>query len=270
MTNQEMELAAEQLGREAGVIDGLHGYFRLHHRRLYAVAELFGLWSRPQLGDVLEIGPFYGYTPFLLRDRTTSYTVLEGDDPAVYPLKPVYERHHIALELIDLFDTFGPIRGAPHALAFPDARFDTILCWETMEHFNFNPVKFVRELYRIMKPGGTAYITVPNRASFQNLATLLTGRGEKHLIEGYFTHEDYDANGKKCFYGFHWREYTLPEITTLFQGVGFEIAQSGTLYVNQSAPVGFARSAVRAGLRLLGPLAPRFGATSYLSASKPG
>jgi SAM-dependent methyltransferase len=45
-----------------------------------------------------------------------------------------------------------------------------------MEHFNFNPVKFVREFRRVLKPGGKAYINVPNNASFQNLVSLIFGR----------------------------------------------------------------------------------------------
>ena len=159
-----MEAAASKLLRDGGIAPDFQRYFLTHRERLHASAEIFGLWSQPALGDVLEIGPFYGLLPFFLRQRASSYTVLEGDDPAVYPLQPLYTQHGIALELVDLFDDFGPVRGAPNTMRMPDERFDTILCWETMEHFNFNPVKFVRDLHRLLKPGGVACITVPNRA----------------------------------------------------------------------------------------------------------
>ena len=57
-----------------------------------------------------------------------------------------------------------------------------------MEHFNFNPrSRFVRELHRVLKPGGPRCASrVPNKASFQNVAGLLSGRGEKALIESYY------------------------------------------------------------------------------------
>ena len=65
-------------------------------------------------------------------------------------------------------------------VAVADAADHTILCWETMEHFNFNPVKFVRELHRVLKPGARgASMTVPNNAFWQHIFTLLSGRGEK-------------------------------------------------------------------------------------------
>src|SRR6185295_10763942 len=111
------------------------------------------------LGNVLEVGPFFGYLPFLLRPASSAYTVLEGDDPVVRPLERLYQERAITLSYVDFCELFGPDRSAAHRLSFPDASFDTILCWETMEHFNFNPVKFIRELHRVLKPGGRVCIT---------------------------------------------------------------------------------------------------------------
>src|SRR5207248_429187 len=127
------------LSIEANVLDSLHGYFVQQSPRLYQACRLFGLFEL-NLGDVLEIGPFYGYMPFVLQRNASSYTVLEGDDPAAYPLKALYEKRKIALHFIDLFELFGPTHSATYSLGFAPASFDTILCWETMEHFNFNPV----------------------------------------------------------------------------------------------------------------------------------
>lgn len=204
-----------ELGRAAGVLDTHHGYFNVHCERLYHTCAHFGLFER-QLGDVLEIGPYYSYTPFLLRPNAGGYVVLEGDDPTSAPLRPLYEQHRVEVRFLDLFELFGPTREAPHALPFPDGSFNTLLCWETMEHFNFNPVKFARELHRVLRPGGRAFITVPNRASFQNLLGLVSGRGERAHFEGYFKFENYQSGGKKVFYGFHWHEYTTPELHRLF------------------------------------------------------
>ena len=128
--------------------------------RLHRTCELFGLFSN-HLGNVLEIGPFFGYTPFLLRKQSSAYTVLEGNDPVVRPLESIYRQQDITLNYVDFFELFGPTRSAPHQLPLADATYDTILCWETMEHFNFNPVKFVRELHRVLKPGGV-FVIVPN------------------------------------------------------------------------------------------------------------
>lgn len=269
MKKAELIAKAHELSSEADVLDGLHGYFTTAFPRLYRSCELFDLFECP-LGNVLEIGPFYSYLPFFLRPQASSYTVLEGNDPAVHPLKPVYQHHDIDLRFLDFFDLFGPVDGAPHALPLPENQYDTVLCWETMEHFNFNPVKFVRELHRVLKPGGKVYITVPNKASLPAFIALLSGRGEKNLIDSYYMFENYESNGRKCFYGFHWREYSHFEITHLFSSAGFKINASGTFMCFRShAKVSFFRRMARAGYYLLGQLLPRYGTYAYLVGEKP-
>jgi SAM-dependent methyltransferase len=267
MTLQEFTAAGESVGARAGVLENLQGYFRCHAPRLHHACERFGLFSE-RLGNVLEIGPFFGYTPFILRPHSSSYTVLESDDPAVCPLEPLYREQAIALHQVDFVEIFGPIRSATHKLALPDAHFDTILCWETMEHFNFNPVAFVRELHRVLKPGGRVCITVPNKASFQNIAGLLYGREEKALIESYYIFENSIVGGKKAFYGFHWREYTAPELSRLFSNAGFQLQSCGTFTVFQNrGRIGAGRRAVRALVKIGGAIFPRYATHIYLVAT---
>jgi SAM-dependent methyltransferase len=268
MTLQQFMANGEDLSKKAGVLDGLHGDFRSHVTRLHRTCELFGLFSA-RLGDALEIGPFFGYTPFLLRQRSSSYTVLEGNDPAVRPLEPLYKQHEIAFNYVDFFEWFGPTRSAPHKLPQADSSYDTILCWETMEHFNFNPAKFVRELHRVLKPGGRVCITVPNKASFQRIVGLLSGRGEKTEVETYFQFENYMSDGKKAFYGFHWREYTSSELSQLFAGAGFKIQTVGSFIAfRDHEHVGLGRQLARSLARTATACLPRYGTNVYLIATK--
>ncbi len=265
MTLQQFKAKGEELG--GNVLNGAHGYFQGHANRLYKTVKRFGLFSST-LGDVLEIGPFYSYVPFILRSASSSYTVLEGDDSIVYPLEPLYKDYSIDLIYADFFEVFGPTRSASHRLSLPDDRFDTILCWETMEHFNFNPVKFVRELYRILKPGGKVCITVPNKASIYALIKLFSGKN-KEAIDSFFQFENYESNGKKAFFGFHWREYTPEELKQLFHQIGFKIQASGgvnefSTQSKTSLPRHLARTLYKAGTILL----PSHRSHVYLIASK--
>ncbi len=268
MSQEQFSEAGLEFSREANVLDGLHRYFVAHTSRIYKCCRLFQLLDG-KLGDVLEIGPFYSYTPFMLHERAASYTVLEGDDPACYALKPLYQKRGITLQFVDLFEMFGPTHSASHVLPFRDGSFDTILCWGTMEHFNFNPVKFVRELRRVLKPGGKAYINVPNRASFQNLATLLFGRFEREPIDGFFEFEDYSCNGKKAFYGFHWREYSGSELSYLFDRAGFNV-RSCRMLVNfqEHAKPSLGRKLLRTATRLTAAVLPRYANDVCLVAEK--
>ena len=88
-----------------------------------------------------------------------------------------------------------------------------------MEHFNFNPVVFVRDLHSILRPGGRAFITVPNQAKLGNRIQLALGKPVRTLLADYFRFADYNCGE---FLGFHWREYLLSELVALFTGCGFK------------------------------------------------
>lgn len=47
-----------------------------------------------------------------------------------------------------------------HALPVPDAAYEAVLCTQVLEHVP-NPDAVIRELHRILRPGGRLYLTVP-------------------------------------------------------------------------------------------------------------
>ncbi|RYZ64736.1 MAG: class I SAM-dependent methyltransferase [Proteobacteria bacterium] len=269
MDQEQFLAAADQVAREIGVFDGIHGYFRTHVERLYRCCLHFGLFEGSH-GDVLEIGPFYSYTPIVLRERARSYHVIEADDPAVYPIVEAYRAKGVACEYLDLFDVFGGVIGASRRLPFADASFDTVLCWEVMEHFNFNPVPFVRELYRVLKPGGVGYLSVPNRASLAALTNILFGVGQDTQIDQYFQFADYRSGEKVVFYGFHWREYTLREFSRLFSKQGFEILNPGHLLTFFSRnDMTLSRQLTRKLAYSVFPIIPNIGNLNVITVRKP-
>lgn len=52
-----------------------------------------------------------------------------------------------------------------HALPFPDASFDAVLCTEVIEHIQ-DPTEIIREMHRVLKPGGRLLATIPWSARF--------------------------------------------------------------------------------------------------------
>ncbi|MEM2045964.1 MAG: class I SAM-dependent methyltransferase [Thermoproteota archaeon] len=57
---------------------------------------------------------------------------------------------------------------------FSNNSFDVALCFEVLEHL-FQPDIVLREIYRVLKPGGVALITVPNVAFLPNRFLFLLG-----------------------------------------------------------------------------------------------
>ncbi|MBW2288733.1 MAG: methyltransferase domain-containing protein [Deltaproteobacteria bacterium] len=60
-------------------------------------------------------------------------------------------------------------------LPFPDAHFDGVVHLAVLEHV-FDPYAVIREVHRVLKPGGEFVIAVPNVASLTNRLRILFGR----------------------------------------------------------------------------------------------
>jgi ubiquinone/menaquinone biosynthesis C-methylase UbiE len=57
----------------------------------------------------------------------------------------------------------------PEALrSLPDQEFDCVTLWHVLEHF-YEPFEYFREIKRLLKPGGSVYVALPNSASFDAL-----------------------------------------------------------------------------------------------------
>lgn len=268
MTREEFNAKADAIG--AGIAGNQHhGYFQYHRTRLYETCAQFHLLER-DLGNVLDLGPFYSYTPLMLRERAGAYCVVEGDETACEVLKPAYAANRVEAQWLDLFSLFGPERGATFRLPYEADYFQTVLCFETLEHFNFNPVPFVRELWRVTKPGGRLHFTVPNRASGEAIFALFTGRNQVQSIDAYFKMADAEVNGRRVFYGFHWREYTLRELSRLFSQAGFTIVEQGwQMNFQDEAGLSLLRRMARGVLKAMCWVRPSFGKNCYVVAEKP-
>lgn len=98
---------------------------------------------------------------------------------------------------------------------------------------------------------------------------MLTGRQERAGIDHYYEFENYESNGKKAFYGFHWREYTAPELEHLFSKAGFTVESCKSLTSFQDFKnVGLIRRLARKLSQIGTVLLPRHGTSISLVATK--
>ncbi len=107
-------------------------------------------------------------------------------------------------------------------LPYPDGYFDGITCCQVLEHFSHSHLPAVREMHRVLKPGGLLEIDVPNVACWRNRWRLLRG---KNITWDYRTHylhaEPVLAHGRSFYPVRHNREFTCDELRMLLSEAGF-------------------------------------------------
>lgn len=135
-------------------------------------------------GKVLEIGCGEGYGINMLAKQSDHLTVIDKSDITTKPIALNYPE----VEVINT--TIPPIK-------LDDNTFDTIVSFQVIEHIKDEEL-FVKEIYRILKPGGKAYISTPN-----SVKTIV--RNPWHYRE--YTYQELDALLSKVF-----KQYTIQGI----------------------------------------------------------
>jgi ubiquinone/menaquinone biosynthesis C-methylase UbiE len=102
--------------------------------------------------------------------------------------------------------------------------FDTIITFETIEHIQ-NLESAVKEMYRVLKPGGTLILTCPNRLfPFENHGVVFRGKeihGRIPLITYFpYLHEKYSLA----------RVFSQKSLNTIFVKAGFSLIMFDYLF----------------------------------------
>jgi 2-polyprenyl-3-methyl-5-hydroxy-6-metoxy-1,4-benzoquinol methylase len=87
-----------------------------------------------------------------------------------------------------------------------DDTFDVVVAPEVIEHLE-NPRFMIREIFRVLRPGGTAIVTTPNNESWRSLIAL--------LVRGHFT--EFGESG----YPAHITALLRKDFTRIFQEASF-------------------------------------------------
>lgn len=150
------------------------------HQRLLQAYYL----AKPYIkGKLLELGCGEGRGIDVIAPLAEQYTAIDKIDPVIQKLKLKYPSYRFES------DHFPPF-------PFPDNSFDSIVTFQVIEHIQDDEL-FVKEIHRILRPGGTALITTPN------IRMTLT-RNPWHI-----------------------REYTADELTTLCRKYFEQVTMKG-------------------------------------------
>lgn len=114
------------------------------HRYLFAAAACRGL-------DVLDVASGEGYGSAVLAQQARSVVGVELDEGAVRWAQSRYGSERLRF-----------VQGDCRELPLPDKSVDVAVSFETLEHFREHE-EFVREVRRVLRPGGIFMISTPDR-----------------------------------------------------------------------------------------------------------
>lgn len=124
---------------------------------LTAKYDILGLES----GDkILDLGCGFGRHAFEAARRGANVVALDAGRDEVEGVAATFQAMVEAGELDAKTVRAAAVQGDALALPFADGTFDRVLCSEVLEHIP-NDIGAMRELARVLRPGGTMAITVP-------------------------------------------------------------------------------------------------------------
>ena len=204
-------LAAYELGTlPAGKDDGgLASYFRTHWQRY--LSTLAHVEDAPP-GRVLDVGVF---PPFIFQALLAARFpgirmdgVWEGPQPFAQTVRGLGEAPGFTIEL-------GPANVETDPLPVDAGAYDLVLGMEIFEHFAIDPLHFLAEAWRALRPGGRIVVTPPNVVSHRGVEKALQARAPYSF--GIFV----PTGG---VYGRHNREWAPSELARIGEAAGFETA----------------------------------------------
>jgi Methylase involved in ubiquinone/menaquinone biosynthesis len=149
---------------------------------------------------LLDVGCGDGVIALFLRRRVSK---IYGIDKSERVMK-IAKKRGMFVQKIDL---------DKEKLPFSNLYFDFVTCLDVVEHVR-DPHGLIREIYRVLKKGGTLIITAPNIRFSDHLVRL--------ILNGHFpiTSED-----KSAYDGGHIHYFTFSDLRDILQSEGFRVVK---------------------------------------------
>lgn len=165
-------------------------YSQIRHRFICAFLEQHNYLLRHRT-KLLHFAPEEGLYDFFTSRRNIDYTTCDLN-PSKYP----------SAVKVDITD-----------IGFDDATYDAIICNHVIEHIK-DDITAIEELYRVLKPGGWALISVPiyGEKTYEDPSLDYEGRQKWYGIGEHMRLNGLDLESKLARAGFYVKVYSFDDI----------------------------------------------------------
>lgn len=127
---------------------------------------------------VLDIGSGDGFWTIRFAAHCAQVTGLEPDERALEYARTLYHRTNVEY-----------VQGNAESLPYPPGTFDKVVSVSCLEHFA-DPFQGLREMARVLKPGGRVAISVDSLLPENSPASFREWHKHRHFVTHYFTREE--------------------------------------------------------------------------------
>lgn len=178
-------------------INYLHAHFSRYIEALSLIYQI-----APKNKKILEIGSMPGHFTILLKKLDFD---IEGVDISPERLEKLWDTNNIKVSKADIEIDPLPIESET---------FDVVVFTEILEHLRINPLRALREIYRILGKNGTILLSTPNITPLDRVKFLLGKNFQDDPVEEFKKLEWLGHMG-------HIRLYSLDETRKFLEAVGF-------------------------------------------------
>lgn len=202
--------------------------------------------------DILDVGGYPGtliksLRLFLREKGRIDGTGLAAPDEFIEELA-TYQAHYYRCNLDPLIGSYKPEEPLPFKVEREDSSYDVVFATEIIEH-TLDPLYMLREINRLLRPGGLLILTTPNQLTLSNRLRALLGRSIYHPLKQSIMYVQADWRP-------HIREYTQSEMVQMTHDVGLEILEKSFMDIWDDYPAvwGWKRPLLRLARSSLRPL----------------
>lgn len=127
---------------------------------------------------VLDVGSGDGFLTSRFALECARITALEPDEHALKYARALYQQPNVEY-----------VQGNAECLPYPPSTFDKVVSVSCLEHFA-DPLQGLREMARVLKPGGRLAISVDSLLSENSPASFREWHKRRHFVTHYFNREE--------------------------------------------------------------------------------